>query len=87
MINYCNKYCQLLWVKYAKISEICGCILKLSKHSASWANNSAAFDKVWVPCAWGKNCLITQKGFEGLYSSTASKVIPKPPCPIIFRGR
>jgi len=36
----------------------------------------------WV--SGGKNCLMTQRGFDGLSSSTASNVLPKPPCPIAF---
>ena len=85
-INSCTKYCRLSWVKYAKSSGICGFLPRLSKRLASKANNSAASSKIWVPCAWGKNCLITQKGSEGLYLSIAWKVLPNPPCPIIFIG-
>jgi len=31
--------------------------------------------------------LMTQRGFEGLSSSTARNVLPKPPCPIAFMAR
>jgi len=44
-------------------------------------NNSAAFSLLLVPWDSGKNCLIAQRGFEGLSWSTAKKVRPKPPRP------
>ncbi len=36
---------------------------------------------------FGRNCLITHRGLEGLNSSTAKNVLPKPPLPKILTAR